>query len=94
MPKATRLDRLRKIVAEIEARGDADELTAAALYLEPMRKKLAVRCQSLAEQNNALFLASAAGDKPTLRNYAEFSQYQDVRDWAAEASNARRTTPR
>lgn len=89
-----RIAKLAKLLAAIECAADPDELTQAAILLEPMRKKLSVRCQSLGEQNNALFLASAAGDKATLRNYAEFSQYQDIRCFAAEAANARRTTPR
>ena len=90
----SRLDDLKTAIAAIEAEGSEAEITEAANLLEGMRKKLGVRCQSLAEQNNSVFLASAACDKATLRNYAEFSQYQDVRDWAAEAANARRTTPR
>lgn len=90
----TRLDDLRTILADVEARADAAELTALAVYLEGMRKKLSVRSMAEALQNNALFLASASGDKETLRNFADFSQYDTVRQWARKAANAPRHTPR
>lgn len=89
-----RLDELKAAIAAIEAEGSEAEITEAAKLLEGMRRKIGVRCQSLAEQNNSVFLASAGCDKATLRNYAEFSQHESIRSWAAEAVNARRSTPR
>lgn len=85
--------KLQTLLNKIE-QSDEATITAVAVLLESMRRKLSVRCQDLAMQQNSVFLASAAGDKATLRNYAEFSQFESVRSWAAEAAQARRSTPR
>jgi hypothetical protein len=84
------LDNLKLLIDEIE---QADELTitAAAGLLESLREKIGVRCLPEATQNNAVMIASATGDKATLRDFAQHSQYADVRAWASEALKPRTT---
>jgi len=84
----TRLHNLKSLIDEIEAAGDPDELTEAAEYLQSFHAKIEVRAMSLATQRNAVMVASATGDKRTLKSFQD-SQYDEIRDWARDAQAPR-----
>jgi hypothetical protein len=83
-----RLYKLKAVIEEIESAGDPDELTQAAEYLESFHTKIKIRAMSLPEQRITLMVASASGDRRTLRTF-EHSQHDEIRQWARDAQAPR-----
>ncbi len=83
-PKATRLERLRKIMTEIEDAGDPAEITAVSDYLQSFATRTRVRAMPLYMQRNGVIAASLTNDRAGLRAFLE-SQHEEIRTAAEEA---------
>jgi hypothetical protein len=83
MKRQTRLEKVRKLVTEIEKNNDTQELTDLAVYLEAFRQKLQVRSMDIVQQRLAVCSAALAKDKATLRKFLH-SQYEEIVSWARE----------
>jgi hypothetical protein len=83
-------------LADFEEHGTREEKKSAILPLQREAKKLEIRSLELQVQRWMLTAAEIAGAKDTLRALAEFSQHDEIREWAAEILNLKqqpRTLP-
>jgi len=87
-PRTTRLDRLRRLVEDIEAHGDLTEQSEMAEFLQSFATRTRIRSMPLYQQRNGVIAATLTNDRSALRDYLQ-SQYDEIRSAAEEGLRPR-----
>jgi hypothetical protein len=85
------LDVLLAVLEDFDQHATRDEKKSAISALRRLSRKIEIQSLELQEQRWRLTAAECAGDKETLRDLAEFTQFEDaIASWAREILNVKR----
>ena len=80
------------VLADFDSRADRSEKKDAILPLQRLAKKIEIQLLPLLEQRLRIMSAESTGDRETLRNLRDFSQHEEIRNWAVEILNPKPPT--